>query len=150
MSIELPEKFEDGLGYLVHQLMYGLRRNFIRESERAGMRVTPEEMVVVVLLYQRGGLTQTELAGTLAKDKAVITRMLAQLQKRGLVRREADAGDRRVVRSYLTDEGKKSFEELQPLLDSFIRRAIEGLSQAEFDFTRLNLRRIIDNLEAME
>lgn len=150
MSIELPEKFEDGLGYLVHQLMYGLRRNFIRESERAGMRVTPEEMVVVVLLYQRGGLTQTELAGTLAKDKAVITRMLAQLQKRGLVRREADAEDRRVVRSFLTDEGKESFEQLQPLLDSFIRRSIEGLSQEEFDFTRHNLRRIIDNLEAME
>jgi len=150
MSIELPTRFEDGLGYLVHLLLYGLRRNFIRESERAGMRVTPEEMVVVVLLHERGGLTQTELAATLAKDKAVITRMLAQLEKRGLVRREADPGDRRAIRSHLTEAGRASYEQLQPLLDTFIRRAVEGLSQEDFDLTRKNMRRIIDNLEAME
>lgn len=150
MSIKLPSRFEDGLGYLVHLLLYGLRRNCIRESERVGMRITPEEMVVVVLLYERGGLTQTELAATLAKDKAVITRMLTQLQKRGLVRREPDPSDRRVIRSHLTDAGRESYEQLQPLLDSYIQRAVEGFTQEEFDLTRKNLRRMVDNLEAME
>jgi len=148
--IELPPKLEDGLGYLVHHLMYALRRNFIRASDRAGMRITPDEMIVLVLVGQWEGLMQTELANMMVKDKAVITRMLSGLQERGLVRREADVNDRRAVRTYLTEQGREAVEALQPLLESFMRQSLGGVSQQDFDTTLKTMRAIIENLQAME
>jgi DNA-binding MarR family transcriptional regulator len=144
--MRLPERFEDGLGYLIHHLLYAFRQGFSRECARLGINVTLEEMAVLVLLSECNGLSHTELADKLAKDKAVITRILAKLNGKGLVSRRTDRKDRRIVRAYLSENGRSAFDQLLPLLQNFLRRALQGVSQRDFDTTRRVLRGIIDNL----
>ena len=55
--MRLPERFEDGLGYLIHHLLYAFRQGFSRECARLGINVTledalfPENDVIRKIVY---------------------------------------------------------------------------------------------------
>ena len=145
---ELPQRFEDSLGYLLHHLMYAFRQGLTRRTARLDVRLTHEEIMVLLLLRQEGGQTQSRIAATLAKDKALITRLLNGLVRKGLVDRVPDASDRRLVRAFLGPSGAELAERLFPLLMDYIAEALEGVEQAEFDAACRMLRRMLDNLRA--
>lgn len=147
MAVKLPDTFEDGLGYLLHHLLYAFRQGLAREYGRIGIDLAPEEMVVLMLLSRQDGLKQSQLSEKLAKDKAVITRILNKLDAAGFTAREHDPDDRRVVRAYITPKGQRAFRRLLPILTDFIHRALKGISQRDFDTTRDVLQRIISNLK---
>jgi DNA-binding MarR family transcriptional regulator len=55
---------------------------------------------------QRGGVTQSELAEFLGVSTAHVTGLVDQLEKEGLVRRQRDAEDRRVIHVKATAHGR--------------------------------------------
>jgi len=145
----VSQRFEDSLGYLVNHLMYAFRQGIIRKCGLAGFAITHEELGVLVLLRREDGATQTRLANTLAKDKAVITRLLNGLVKKNYVERRPDSTDRRVVRAFLTSGGRHAIQCVYPILMDYVTAAIHGVTQDEFNETCAVLRRIISNLEAV-
>jgi len=145
----LPKRFEDSLGYLLHHLMYGFRQGLARRCAEQGHKVTQEELMVLMLLRQDDGLTQTQIAEVLAKDKAVITRLLNGLVKKDYVERLPDKSDRRLVRAFLTGEGAGLAQHLFPMVLDYVAEALSGVKQLELDSTFRVLRRIIDNLQQM-
>jgi len=146
----VSQRFEDSLGYLVNHLMYAFRHGIIRRCVEAGYAVTHEEFGVLVLLRRDDGATQTRLARSLAKDKAVITRLLNGLVKKGLVMRRSDTADRRVVRAFLTADGIRAIQCIYPVFLDYVTSALQDVNQRDFDTTREVLRRIITNLERMD
>lgn len=62
---------------------------------------------VLRVLWEREGLTQTELAGTLKITPATMTKMLQRMEKAGFVQRRSDETDQRVTRVYLTQAGRE-------------------------------------------
>lgn len=147
MTVKIPETFEDGLGYLIHHLLYAFRQGLAREYARIGIALAPEEMAVLMLLNGQGGLKQSELSEKLAKDKAVITRILNKLDDGGFAVRQHDPHDRRVVRAYMTAKGRRTYRRLLPIMTDFIHNALRGISQRDFDTTSRVLRQIIANLK---
>ena len=147
MTVKLPDTFEDGLGYLIHHLQYAFRQGLGREYARIGIALAPEEMAVLMLLNAQDGLKQSELSGKLAKDKAVITRILNKLDAGGFAVRQHDPDDRRVVRTYMTAKGRRAYRRLLPILTKFIHNALRGISQRDFDTTSRVLRQILANLK---
>jgi len=145
----VSQRFEDSLGYLVNHLMYAFRQGIVRRCNEAGYAITHEELGVLVLLGNTDGATQTHLANTLAKDKAVITRLLNRLVKKQIVERRTDTLDRRLVRAFLTGNGQKMLQCVRPILMDYVKAAIHGVSQPEFDTTCAVLRRITGNLQAL-
>jgi len=145
--VAVPQRFEDSLGYLLHHLMYAFRQGLARRCVEQGHKVTHEEIMVLMLLRQDDGLTQTQIADVLAKDKAVITRMLNGLVKKGYVERRPDKSDRRLVRAFLTKEGGVLSRHLFPMMLDYVSDALDGVDQREFDSTFRVLRQIIANLE---
>lgn len=147
MTVKIPDRFEDGLGYLIHHLLYAFRQGLAREYARVGIALAPEEMAVLMLLNGQDGLKQSELSEKLAKDKAVITRILNKLDASGFAVRHHDPDDRRVVRTYMTAKGRRAYRRLLPILTEFIRNALHGINQRDFDTTARVLRTIITNLK---
>jgi len=145
----VSQRFEDSLGYLVSHLMYAFRQGMVHRCGEAGFSITHEELGVLVLLRRQDGATQTQLANTLAKDKAVITRLLNRLVGKAFVERRPDPADRRVVRAFLTIDGTKTIQCIHPMLLDYVTTAIHGVTQDEFDATCVVLRRILGNLEAI-
>ncbi len=61
---------------------------------------------ILEALYEQDGQHASALAKAVEREATSFTPILDKLEKRGLIRREADKGDRRAVFIFLTDEGK--------------------------------------------
>jgi DNA-binding MarR family transcriptional regulator len=69
--------------------------------------VTPTQMGALNRLVQEPGLSGAELARRLLVTPQAAQLAIAALEERGLVERRADANHGRIVRTYLTHEGRQ-------------------------------------------
>ncbi len=60
----------------------------------------------LTLLACRDGMSQGELSQRFEIDPSRVTRLATRLEREGLLRRERDPEDNRVVRLYLTEKGR--------------------------------------------
>ena len=86
------------------------------------------------------GTTQQELAEALLVTKGNVCQMLDRLQKRGLLVRRPDG---RANRLFLTDEGRRLFEEVVPVHESLVAEQFSSLSTSE----RSQLMRLLGSLD---
>jgi len=153
MGIKPPTRFEDGLGYLIHHLMYAFRQLLSEQCAQSGYAMTADELAVLMITAQgqgEVGLKQTDIAATLAKDKAVITRRVNSLLKQGLVLRTTDNEDRRAVRVCLSGNGMAAVVHLRPQLEQVFRQIYGDINQQEFDVACNVLMRILHNVSVLE
>lgn len=77
--------------------------------------ISSEQGILLKFVYEMPGLSQTQIACCLHKDKTTITRMIDTLVKKGKLIREVSSEDRRIFKIYITSETKKGIEELAPV-----------------------------------
>jgi DNA-binding MarR family transcriptional regulator len=70
----------------------------------------PMSMGVVWLNIHSEGTPATKIAPLMGLEARSLSRLLKSMEEKGLICREADADDRRMVRIILTKEGKKKKE----------------------------------------
>ena len=68
------------------------------------------------------------------------------MESRNLVYRERDAKDRRIVRIWLTEEGKKLADVLPSVGAQTIDKATEGIPKSEQKAILASLGKVIENL----
>ena len=68
--------------------------------------ITYPQYVVFLALWERDGRPVHELGTCLGLDSGTLTPLLKRLEERGLVERRRDREDERVVKIYLTADGK--------------------------------------------
>lgn len=73
------------------------------------------------------GLSCSDVAARLIARDPDITRLLDRLEKRGLVRRLRDSGDRRVVTTRITEAGQELLASLDAPVDAVHRRQLGHL-----------------------
>lgn len=83
--------------------------------QESGVNITSEQWGVLKCLWQEEGISQSEIAEKVDKDKASITRILDIMQKNNLIKRCDDELDRRSYRIFLTEEGKSLENKLKPV-----------------------------------
>jgi DNA-binding MarR family transcriptional regulator len=67
---------------------------------------TPTQWTVLMCLWDKDGLSFTELGKRLSFDHPTITGVVDRMEREKLVRRKRDHLDRRVVKVFLTPKGK--------------------------------------------
>lgn len=82
------------------------RRAMQRTLKDNNAGITFEMLQVLSSLWHEQGITQQALAERTAKDKACLTNLMNNLEKKGYVYRKEDTNDRRNKLVYLTPEGK--------------------------------------------
>jgi DNA-binding MarR family transcriptional regulator len=113
-----------------------------RESGVGGMK-----WFLLTVLGRRDGLSQGEFTQEYEMDPSRVTRTAQSLEADGLIRRERDAEDNRVMRMYLTDGGLEVLDRLPEINDQLRSRVHSVLSEEEFE----ELRRMLGLLaEAMK
>ncbi len=78
-----------------------------------------------------GSLAQQELAARLRLDKSTVSRLVAGLEDRGLVVRERDPANRRIVQLSITDAGRRLHHELGRAMHARQAPVLEGMTAAE-------------------
>ncbi|HSL44758.1 MAG TPA: MarR family transcriptional regulator [Anaerolineales bacterium] len=76
--------------------------------------LTYSQFAVLEALYHLGPMTQGEIGQKVLKSGSNMTTVIDNLERDGLVRRERDANDRRVIHVHLTETGSGKVEAVLP------------------------------------
>jgi len=137
-----------GLGMLLRDANAVFNRA-LRE-ELARHKITFSQYQHLRQLWHADGLAQVELSRRIGIETASSTAVLDALEKRGYIRRERDARDRRNVRVFLEPAGAEIEAKLLECAAGINAIAREGLSKADIaDFFRI-IAVIAGNLEAQD
>ncbi|MRX48993.1 MarR family transcriptional regulator [Paracoccus sp. S-4012] len=98
------EFLPDYLLFLLATASAAASEGFHARARQAGLRVP--EWRVLGSLHDQDGQMITRLAQLSLMEQSRLTRVVERMVDRGLVIRQGDAGDRRRVRVWMTDEGR--------------------------------------------
>ena len=108
--------------------------------------ITPPQWSALSLLLAQDGLTIGTMSQMRGVDAPTGTGIITRLEQNGLVERRHDREDRRVVKVYLTDEGRDIVNTLASPVEQFDHSTKRGFSEGEQDRLRAHLQQIIANV----
>lgn len=146
MYLDDTSSLDNAVAYIIHHTSRILRFHLAKFFQNQGVDISPEQWFILFRLYERPGQSQGELADRDLHDHPNITRLLDALERRKLVYRAADPGDRRRSLVSLTEEGQQTMERLLPLVVEERKRLFAGLTPEEIAAFVSTLRRIEANL----
>lgn len=93
--------------------------------------ITKDQWMVLERVAQIEGSNQKDIAKDTFKDPAALTRMLDILVEKGFVQRKASEKDRRTFDIYLTVEGGRLVNKIEPVLQAMAVFIEKGISKDE-------------------
>ena len=101
----------------------------LRQQALAGL--SPAQASALGTVNRLVNPTLGELATAEQVQPPTVTRLVASLESAGLVARETDEGDRRVVRVRITGEGRRNLQRIRSLKNAYLNRRLAALDPAE-------------------
>lgn len=138
---------DQSTGYLNHIVGLLLKRELIEIIKKNNIDVTPEQWAILNRLNEKPGLTQREVSTLSFKDTGNITRIIDKLERKGLVERRSIPSDRRIRRIYITTEGQKTRDLIEPLAIEVLEKATKNINADEVKLYNRIAKKIIANLE---
>ncbi|PPA71721.1 MarR family transcriptional regulator [Jeotgalibacillus proteolyticus] len=138
--------FQDYISIKIHKTDL-LLTGFIK-SRLEPYNLAPEQNLIMMLLWERDGLTQNQMVQMLNKDKTNIARMASNLEKKGFIKRSQSEEDKRVIQIFLTSEGKKLGDKIIPIAEQFNELVCKGLSEEELTELERLLSKMSSNIQS--
>ena len=117
------------VGYQVRRTQATIFADF--EAALANVDFTPGSFGVLTLIRANPGITQVALAGAFGVDKSTMSPVIVRLEKRGLVRREVLASDRRCHALYLEASAEPQYLAAREKVRAFEAGVASRLSKPE-------------------
>jgi len=140
------------LGFLIHDVSRLRRSAFDRVLKP--LNVTRAQWWMLAYLSREDGMTQSQLAVELDMGKVAIGGLIDRLEKGGLVRREADATDRRINRIFLEPKSKQLIAKMRKVSHRLNEKILAGLDDSGLEKAALTLdsmkRNILSYLQSSE
>lgn len=111
--------------------------------------LTPEQFLLMDLLWNQGPSSQQNLADNMQKDKNSITKLVDALEKKGLVARERNSDDRRSNTVVLTQTGSAMKDEAKEAGISMLDKMLDGISDKELRKFLKTLGKMSDNMDRL-
>ncbi len=118
----------------------------------AGIRetgLTLGQPKVLDYLLTHDGAIQREIAEACHIEPATITSLLAGMEKKGLIVRQNQPGNRRSLFVYLTENGKKMAMEVDRAFQCIEKQALTGFDQEEAAALADFLARVNENMKGL-
>ncbi|WP_171683718.1 MarR family winged helix-turn-helix transcriptional regulator [Paenibacillus planticolens] len=139
-------KLEHSLGFILNHA--GRRMTQLLSHRFQPYDMTTEQWVVLNRLACEDGITQKLLAIRAEKDQTNITRILDQLERKGMVERRANEQDRRSFLTFITDQGRAMNGILTPIEQEVITSLLGDFTEAEASLLKELLVRITQEANA--
>lgn len=110
----------------VHQIGVSI---FADEFE--GRDITPLQFSILWILTSHSGVDQASLAQYVALDRTTCSNIVSRLEERGYLRREVDPDNKRAKLVYITDAGRKLFDDVEGLMETVSKRILQPLTGDE-------------------
>lgn len=119
-------------------------QKFLKDT---GAGITFEMLQIMSCLWNEQGISQQTLAERTAKDKACMTSLMLNMEKKGYVTRREDPEDRRNKLVYLTGKGEEFRKWIAPKLQEYYRRIENCMTEEELEQTGQMLKKLQHVLE---
>lgn len=129
----------------VFEICRTIRKIERQEIEKYGLK-HGHAHVLKTILRAGEAMTATKLCTVCEKDKAAISRILAELTQAGLVYRKTDRGNHYRAEVCLTEKGYDVARQVEERSQIAIDRASEGLSKEQLKSVYQSLSIVADNL----
>ena len=127
-----------------------IKKSFIDRLQQNGINITPEQYLVLDILWERQSLSQQNIADIIQKDKNSVTKIIDSLEKKNLVNRVVDKKDRRINKIELTQEGLALEKITTEVAINFMNDTIKGIDNQDLDkFVKVMLK-LKDNLDNID
>ncbi|WP_371291580.1 MarR family winged helix-turn-helix transcriptional regulator [Bacteroides sp.] len=118
------------------------RQTLQRVLKRHNVDMTFEMLQVMNCLWNEQGISQQSLAEKTAKDKACLTNLINNLEKKNWVIRKEDSSDRRNRLIFLTVQGEELALTVKPLINDIytqtgIEMEVSRINECTEDLKRL-------------
>jgi DNA-binding MarR family transcriptional regulator len=133
---------------LIHELLqeFYLRRREIRIQYAVGSLGISEAQILIELVVEQG-VTAKRLSEVLQLEKSTISRVLAGLQKKRLIKTAPLATDKRIKELIVTEAGKAAVEELHHSQNRVLHECLAPLNAKEQSDLGYCLRILADGLK---
>ncbi len=105
---------------------------------------------VLAALRERDGRRMGDLSETTSIEVSTLTRLVDNMEKRGLVARRADPADARAVALHVTPAGRRLTRRILPIARRYEAVALRGFTARETEILKQALRRLYDNMDGLE
>ncbi len=109
MNPEFPAPKDMTVAQLLAQVCRLSRHHLRCQMEKIGLH--RGQGFVLIRLLHRSGLPQRELARSMHISPAAVTNVLQRMEKSGWIERRRDPDDQRVVRTFVSPQGKQLGED---------------------------------------
>ena len=124
-----------------------IKKCFFDDLQNNGINVTPEQYLVLDILWENQPLSQQKIADIIQKDKNSVTKIIDSLEKKNLVSRIVDKNDRRINIIELTEEGRNLEKIATDVAIKFMNDVVQGIDKQDLDSYMKVMRQMKNNLE---
>ena len=124
-------------------LRFNLLSNKRLQDDLEKLALTPPQFYVLATIGYAGGLPFGEIGEKMMVTVSNLTGIVDRLEEKGLVARERDAHDRRIVRVKLTEKGAKLCKNTIPLFEKSLAQFFSPLDKPQQKELSSLLRKLI-------
>ncbi|HZQ01888.1 MAG TPA: MarR family winged helix-turn-helix transcriptional regulator [Reyranella sp.] len=142
------------MGPLDSYLPYLLNRAGSRIATSFGEEVRPlgatlQIWRVLAALRERDGRRMGDLSETISIEVSTLTRLVDNMERKGLVERRRDRADARAIALYVTAAGRRLTQRIVPIAERYETVALAGFSPREAEVLKKALRRLYANMDGL-
>ena len=139
------EQLNQSFFYTLEKAIKAYRQYFQAQLKNAGFGITLDQWLVLNMIVDFEGITQTEIAERVFKDKGSITRIIDLLETNGFVVRKPHPTHGKMSQLDITAKGKNTLESLKKEVPKFRDFALRTISDDSKKETQNILKIIINN-----
>lgn len=124
-----------------------IKKCFFDKLQENGINITPEQFLVLDILWDKQPMSQQNIADLIQKDKNSVTKIIDSLEKKNLVKRIVDKNDRRINQIELTEEAIALEKITTKVAVDFMNDAVKGIDSQDLDSFVNVMRQLKNNLE---
>jgi len=125
------EKLEDILFYSFERSIKSYRQLAQQQLVKHGFDITIDQWLLLKTLHDNPEQTQQQIALTIFKDFASVTRIVELLVRKEYIVRYPHPTDRRRFKLKLTESAEKLLSNMQPVIETNRRTALKDISEQQ-------------------
>lgn len=118
------------------------------EMTKYGLKGPHAQCLLIMARYPEG-ITAARLCEVCDKDKAAVSRMMVELEEKGMISRESSCGSRYRMPLKLTELGEKAAEHVEQRAKQAVEEASAGITEQQREIMYAALDLIAGNLQTI-
>lgn len=123
-----------------------LKQFLASKLKQMGVPLTPEQFMLIDLLWNHGEMSQQQLADLMHKDKNSVTKLVDAIERKGFVVRQQNKHDRRSNTLVLTEKANQLKPGAKQKGISILDQMLEGINENELRMFLETLRKLNVNM----